>query len=904
MGEVYLVRSISTGSQFALKRAKYKNAGDRKAFLAELQTWIDLPDHPNLVACRFFRTLCEEVLIFAEYVKGGSLKDWIDSRKLYEGGPDQALERMLDIAIQLAWGLHCVHEMGAIHQDVKPSNVLMASDGVAGVHGVKPKVTDFGLARARAAAGEDFDPGSSIIVSSIRGTPAYWSPEQAQGMPITHKADIWSWGLSVMEMFTGGLTWMSGLGAAEVLQQYLLDGEYDAEIPLMPNDLADLLSECFSHDPLERPASLANTVDKIQKIYQDHIGSEYHRTLETIGKSFASQDGIKERKTRTGAVWMDPKVWREEALKAAGRNSGDSASVVAGNGATRPGILVADIAIYDEAKGIFEELIRCGQNNLKPHLAKLCINKALVHQTAGDVHGSIMEYNRAIDLLKESTEESEDLELAIRLVHAYVRKAHVLNDYTADHLSAFDSYKRATDALEILVNNHGRTDLESSLSSFYSNMAGSSELLGNSKEAVEIYDKALAIKEKLVNQNGRMDLAGDLARTYMNKSTAISSLGDNNGASALCDHAILILEQLITLENRSDLENDLAHVYTNKASYVSVLGDKSEAIILYDKAIAIRERWAHQEGRKELVDDLAWVYELKAHVANDLGDKPGAVSLYDKAIAIQEKMVNQEGRKELANSLAVTYANKALFCKNLGNVAEALALYDKAISIQERLIYNEGRSQLLNNLACTFSNKADAAKDMNDHRGALALYDRAIAIREKLVNEDGRNDLANDLATDYEIKAEVASELCEYNVALEAYNNSRSIRERLVIHDDRSEPASDLAKAYCNTGVLLDALGEGCEALAMYEKAMAIQERLVNQHGLSEILGDLARSKGGHGMMLLNHGEVEQVEQALVEVVFALNTLQAEFQRTGRIDLKSTLEWLEYSVSEFMHGER
>ena len=88
MGNVYLVRSLSTGMQFAVKRAKGLEDADRKNFLAELQTWIDLPDHPNLVSCRFFRTVEAEILIFAEYVEGGSLHDWIESRKLYEGGAD------------------------------------------------------------------------------------------------------------------------------------------------------------------------------------------------------------------------------------------------------------------------------------------------------------------------------------------------------------------------------------------------------------------------------------------------------------------------------------------------------------------------------------------------------------------------------------------------------------------------------------------------------------------------------------------------------------------------------------------------------------------------------------------------------------------------------------------------
>ncbi len=137
MGTVFLVKSRSTGQRFALKAvlpAKLHDEDSRRAILDELQTWIDLPDHPHLAACRFFRTIGNEVAIFAEYVEGGSLHDWIQSRKLTQE------EQILDVAIQFAWGLHAAHEMGLIHQDAKPGNVLMMPDGTA-------KVADFGLAR-------------------------------------------------------------------------------------------------------------------------------------------------------------------------------------------------------------------------------------------------------------------------------------------------------------------------------------------------------------------------------------------------------------------------------------------------------------------------------------------------------------------------------------------------------------------------------------------------------------------------------------------------------------------------------------------------------------------------------------------------------------------------------------
>ena len=71
-----------------------------------------------------------------------SLAAWIRTAALYDGGSRQALARILDIAIQLAWGLRHAHAQRVVHQDVKPGNVLLTADGTA-------KITDFGLARAR-----------------------------------------------------------------------------------------------------------------------------------------------------------------------------------------------------------------------------------------------------------------------------------------------------------------------------------------------------------------------------------------------------------------------------------------------------------------------------------------------------------------------------------------------------------------------------------------------------------------------------------------------------------------------------------------------------------------------------------------------------------------------------------
>ncbi len=163
MGKVYKVHHKGWNVDLAVKSPRseiFSTAGGKENFIREAETWVNLGLHPHTVSCYYVRTLGDIPRVFAEYVEGGSLSDWIRSRKLYEGGPEKALEKILDIAIQFAWGLDYAHERGLLHQDVKPANVMTTADGAA-------KVTDFGLAKARGLAGEQAAvvPGGSILVS-------------------------------------------------------------------------------------------------------------------------------------------------------------------------------------------------------------------------------------------------------------------------------------------------------------------------------------------------------------------------------------------------------------------------------------------------------------------------------------------------------------------------------------------------------------------------------------------------------------------------------------------------------------------------------------------------------------------------------------------------------------------
>jgi WD40 repeat protein/serine/threonine protein kinase len=286
-GLVYRVHHRGWNMDLAVKCPRpecFQSEQDKADFEQEAETWVKLGLHPHLVTCYYVRRLGGIPRVFAEYVSGGSLAEWIRSRKLYAGGPERALERILDVAIQFAWGLQHAHEQGLVHRDVKPGNVLMTGDGIA-------KVTDFGMAKARgvsteAAAGSH---QGSILVSAGGLTPAFCSPEQVQGRPVSRKTDIWSWGVSLLHMFVGSAHWSAGYLAAGVLVDYLERGPSEECLPPMPPALADLLKHCFRPNPDDRPRDMLEIVAVLQRLYAQTMGRPHRREPPLAAKALADR---------------------------------------------------------------------------------------------------------------------------------------------------------------------------------------------------------------------------------------------------------------------------------------------------------------------------------------------------------------------------------------------------------------------------------------------------------------------------------------------------------------------------------------------------------------------------------------------------------------------------------------
>ncbi|MBW2052909.1 MAG: protein kinase [Deltaproteobacteria bacterium] len=430
MGKVYMVHHRGWDMDLAMKVPKTEvinAAGGVNSFEREAETWVNLGLHPNIVSCYYIRRIQDLPLVFTEYVGGGSLNHWIKSSggelpRLYQGEPDQVIERILDIAIQFAWGLDYAHEQGLIHQDVKPANVMMTSAGMA-------KVTDFGLAIPRAQAEESeaaSDEQDNNNKGMVIGTPAYFAPEQAIGGTLTPKIDLWSWALSILEMFMGERSWKSGTIAPEILEEYISSGSDIKYIPRMPDSLTTLLRSCLKPSPRERPGNLKEAADTLMGIYEKIVQKPYPRPEPKAGKSVA--DNL----NNTAVSLMD--LGRQEEAERLWENALKSQPHHPGSTYSRGMILWRSGRMTDEtlAKQM-EEVLRSHPEDWVNHYLL-----GLVHLERDDCHEAL----RTFQNLNQPGGQLKEVEASIQRAKACLPASRGL-------LRAFDGHTANVNAVHV-----------------------------------------------------------------------------------------------------------------------------------------------------------------------------------------------------------------------------------------------------------------------------------------------------------------------------------------------------------------------------------------------------------------------------------------------------------------------
>src|SRR5262245_27073871 len=206
-------------------------------------------------------------------------------------------------------------------------------------------------------------------------TPAYCSPEQSARLPLSRRTDVWSWGLSVLEMFTGRVAWPSGTVALQALEAFLKTAPED-DLPAMPPSVAEVLRKCFQRSPHARWSNLEEAAERLQTVYRAEINQSYPRQQPT-------------------AAVASP----------------------------RRGQAIAELAKLDRVRRSLQELSAGGHKDLEHGLATLCREKARIHELFDDVPEALALYDESIAIYERWVNQEGRRELAGYLAVGYVDKA-------------------------------------------------------------------------------------------------------------------------------------------------------------------------------------------------------------------------------------------------------------------------------------------------------------------------------------------------------------------------------------------------------------------------------------------------------------------------------------------------
>ncbi len=262
MAVVYRAIQDSLGRTVAIKALKTSASAEEHIstrFEREAKSLANL-QHENIISVYDFHREHGSLFIVMEYVAGIDLYDLLDrSGRL-------PFDVAAIVALQVARALDYIHYRGIVHRDIKPANIMIARQG-----GVK--LMDFGIARDRSF--EDLtEVGTGI------GTPAYMSPEQILGDKIDARSDLFSLGVVLYQMLTGGKPFVED-EQRSVMHKIRLERHVRVRKlnPDLPRELERIVDKCLEKQPRDRWRSAQHLVMALERFLAKYVEINYHARL-------------------------------------------------------------------------------------------------------------------------------------------------------------------------------------------------------------------------------------------------------------------------------------------------------------------------------------------------------------------------------------------------------------------------------------------------------------------------------------------------------------------------------------------------------------------------------------------------------------------------------------------------
>ncbi len=548
-GVVYLAYCRETKGVCALKTFRDEllaDAAAREAFKKEALLWVNLEEHPFVLAAQWVEEFSGQLFVEMDYVApDGYARVSLTDHLARAGGPLDA-GQTLKWAVQFCLGMeHAAAHGIRCHRDIKPANILITQDGTL-------RISDFGLAAAAEVAwrgtggrggslvthGPEGSFGLSLMETGGKarcGTPGYMAPEVYRGEGADIRSDIYSFGLVLWQMAAGSSVppfVVPYQGDLEGYLRQIYEQQMTSRVPRADGFLGPVVERCLCPKPAERYGSFGELRGALEPILERQTGKKLE----------APQVGEK-----TAIFWNS----KGASLAALGRHEEalrcyDQALAIDLQFAAAwnsKGASLAALGRHEEALGCYDQALA-----IDPQFAGAWDNKGV----------SLAALDR-----REEAINCFDQALAIdpRYVSAWTNKGSALADLgrPEEAIGCYDQALAIDPRYALAWYNKG------------CDLAG----LGRREEAIGCYDQALAIDPRYVVAWG-------------NKGSALYAL-DRFAEALRC------FDQTLAIDPRD------AGAWYNKGSTLDDLGRREEAIGCYDQALAINPRYAGASFNKGIL---------------------------------------------------------------------------------------------------------------------------------------------------------------------------------------------------------------------------------------------------------------------------------------------------------------
>jgi eukaryotic-like serine/threonine-protein kinase len=738
MGAVYLAERADGAfeKQVAIKVLKRGTDTDEvlRRFSGERQILARLT-HPNIAALLDAGTTENDLPYFVmEYVDGRPITKYADEHKL-------SVTDRLKLFREVCSAVSYAHQHLVIHRDLKPTNVLVTSNG-----GIK--LLDFGIAKLL-----DESTPEVTVAAQRRMTPEYASPEQVRGDPVTTVSDVYSLGVLLYELLTGGRPYKLKTRSAEEVTKAICEQNPDRPSTAVTRSIAE------------------NGVERIQRQLRGDLDNIVLKALR------------KEPERRYASVDQFSADIRRylEGLPVRARK--DTVGYRAGKFVKRHKIGVAAVALIMSilAVGIITTTIEARRANRRFNEVR-----RLAHSVLFDYHDAIAALpgstgvrqklvQDALEYLDNlSREASNDRDLLRELATAYQKVGQIQgNSYyvnLGDTSGAMKSYRRSLEIRENLLSSSPQNPgLQDEVANSYEGIGDMLYTTGELRAGLKRYERALQFREHVATtDSAKVDHRIAVAVLYekigdIKGLESYANLGDTAGALASYQNAKELLEPLSAADPQNlELTSQLAEVLNREGMLFDTTGDVAGALAMQRRAVSMLEQLAAANPNNQTYGvQLLAAKAFLRYALIDNNQLSQAIDQSRQLIAELQRIAAADPKNsDVRRSLGVTYNSLGQDLLRSGDVVDALENHRQALAISEAMLATDpDNEQNKSDVAFTVQHLGEALAAERDYKPAVQNYRRALAIREATMVAESSNARAKDDVST--IQADIAGTLIE-----------------------------------------------------------------------------------------------------------------------------------------------